>query len=154
MNEQLGIYEHRAGESEGKRSHTRSFSSVSRLREAANASETSGASGGGVGLLKLERRGELREAETRGLTADRAVAPLVIELECIEGGLRRGGGFWSADDILWVTLGTLCAYPPSASVARHVHVYRPSHHDSIRITRSSKISFITCNPLTHLTCSY
>jgi hypothetical protein len=64
------------------------------------------ASGGGVGLLKVERRGELREEETRGLTADLAVAPLVIELECMDV-LRRGGALWSADDILWVTLGTL-----------------------------------------------
>lgn len=56
-------------------SHTRSFSSVSRLREVASASETSG---GGVGLLNAVRRGELSEAETRGLIAERAVAPLVM----------------------------------------------------------------------------
>jgi hypothetical protein len=97
LNEELGIYERRAGDSEGTRSHTRSFSSVSLLREAANAS-ASGASGGGVELLKEDRRGELSEAETRELTADRAVAPLVIELGCMDG-LRRGGALWRADDI-------------------------------------------------------
>jgi hypothetical protein len=106
LNEELGIYEHRAGDSEGTRAHTRSFSSVSRLRDAASTSEASGASGGGVVLLKDERRGELSEEETRGLTADLAVAPLVIELGCTDG-LRRGGTLWSVDDILWVTLGTL-----------------------------------------------
>ena len=88
----------------------------------------------------VERRGELSEEETRGLTAERAVAPLVIELECMDE-LRRGGGFWSADDILWVTLGVLWPVVGACSVARHV--YRTSHHDgpgavSIRIPRSSK----------------
>ena len=37
--------------------------------------------GGGVVLLRDERRGELSEAETRGLMAERAVAPLVIVVE-------------------------------------------------------------------------
>ena len=106
FNEELRKYEHRAGDSEGTRSHTRSFSSVSRLREATNASGASGASGGGVVLLKVERRGELSEEETRGLTADRAVPPLVIELEYMNE-LRQGGGLWSADNILWVTLNAL-----------------------------------------------
>ena len=106
------INEHHAGDNEGTWSHTRSFSSVSRLREAASTSGASGASGGGVVLLKVERRGELSEEETRGLTADRAVAPLVIELACMDE-LRRGGGFWSADDILWVTLGGFD--PPSCA---------------------------------------
>lgn len=63
------------------RPHTRSFSSVSRLREAASASWASVLTGGGVVLLREERRGELSEAETRGLMAERAVAPLVIVVE-------------------------------------------------------------------------
>jgi len=142
LNEELGIYEHRAGDSEGTRPHTRSFSSVSRLREAASASGASGASGGGVVLLKVERRGELSEEETRGLTADRAVAPRVIELECMEE-LRRGGGFWSADDILWVTLGGLWpgsavrACPSCSSRVQYIH-HDGLGADSIRIPRSSK----------------
>jgi hypothetical protein len=78
LNEELGRREHHTGDNEGTRSHTRSFSSVSRLREAASASEASGATGGGVVLLKEVRRGELSEAETRGLMAERAVAPLLI----------------------------------------------------------------------------
>jgi hypothetical protein len=103
----------------------------------------------------VERRGELSEEETRGLTADRAVAPLVIELECMEE-LRRGGGLWSADDILWVTLGGLW---PAASVLTPVarHVYNTSiMMDSVQSESLDqvKISFITCNPLTHPTCSY
>jgi hypothetical protein len=60
----------------GRRSHTLSFSSVSRLREAASASGASGRDGGGGVRGEDERRGELREAATRGLTAERAVAPL------------------------------------------------------------------------------
>ena len=63
--------------SEGTRPHTRSFSSVSRLREADSTSAASWLAGGGVGLLKFVRRGELSVAETRGLIAERAVAPLV-----------------------------------------------------------------------------
>jgi hypothetical protein len=64
--------------SEKARLHTRSFSSVSRFREAASTSWTSWPAGGGVVLLRDVRRGELSEAETRGLIAERAVAPLVI----------------------------------------------------------------------------
>jgi hypothetical protein len=63
------------------RPHTRSFSSVSRLREAVSASWESVLTGGGVVLLREERRGEFSEAETRGLMAERAVAPLVIVVE-------------------------------------------------------------------------
>ena len=83
-------------------------------------------------LLKVERRGELSEEETRGLTADRAVAPLVITLACTD--VRReeegGGTLWSADDILSVTLGTLQLTPLcvmltvvslACLVARHVN---------------------------------
>jgi hypothetical protein len=81
---------------------TRSFSSVSRLRAAASASGASG----GVVLLKVEQRGELSEEETQGLTVDRAALPLVIELEYMDE-LRQGGGLWSADNILWVTLNAL-----------------------------------------------
>jgi len=51
------------------------------LREAASASEASGPTGGGVVLLKEVRRGELSEAETRGLMAERAVAPLLMVVE-------------------------------------------------------------------------
>jgi hypothetical protein len=148
LNEELGIYERLAGDSEGTRSHTCSFSSVSRLREAVSASRAFGASGGGVVLLKVERRGELSEEETRGLTADRAVPPLVIELECMDE-LRRGGGFWSADDILWDTLGGLVAVVVLASVARHVYS-TPIMMDSEQIQSESldqvKISLITCKP--------
>jgi hypothetical protein len=145
----------RAGDSEGPQSHTRSFSSVSRLRAAASASRASEESGGGVGLLRVERRGEVIEAR---LTADRAVAPLVMELECMDG-LRRGGGLWSADDILWVTLGTLyarrgvCLSCSSRARVRYIH-HDGLGADSIRIPRSSKISFIASLPLTHPTCSY
>jgi hypothetical protein len=60
------------------RLHTRSFSSISRLREAARTSGASWPTGGDVELLKDVRRGELSEAETRGLIAERAVAPLVM----------------------------------------------------------------------------
>jgi hypothetical protein len=48
------------------------------LREAASTSEASWLAGGGVGLLRAVRRGELSEAETRGLIAERAVAPFVM----------------------------------------------------------------------------
>lgn len=107
------------------------------MREAASASGASGASGGGVVLLKVERRGELSEEETRGLTADRAVAPLMIELECTDVRRSReeeeGGALWSADDILSVTLGALLARVVLvlASVARHVYSTHPSTHDGL-----------------------
>ena len=84
----------------------------------------------------MERRGELSEEETRGLTADRAVAPLMTELECMEvrrsRGEEEGGALWSADDILSVTLGALLCLARVvlvlASVARHV--YSTIHHAS------------------------
>jgi len=79
--EKLRVHEHCARARVRTRSHTRSFSSVSRLREAASASDASGPPGGGVGLLNAVRRGELREADTRGLIAERAVAPLVRVVE-------------------------------------------------------------------------
>jgi len=93
--------------SERTRPHTRSFSSVSRLREADSTSAASWLVGGGVGLLKVVRRGELSVEETRGLIAERAVAPLVMLGVCgwedIDEERREDGvpaTFGVADDIL------------------------------------------------------
>lgn len=93
--------------SEGTRPHTRSFSSVSRLREADSTSAASWLVGGGVGLLKVVRLGELSVEETRGLIAERAVAPLVMLGVCgwedIDEERREEGvpaTFEVADDIL------------------------------------------------------
>ena len=102
----------------------------------------------------VERRGELSEEETRGLTAERAVAPLVIELECMDE-LRRGGGFWSADDILWVTLVDFGRSWVLAQLlvtcTEHPIMMDPEQFQSESLDQV-KISFIAYNPLAHPPC--
>lgn len=82
--------------------HTCSFFSVSSLREAESVScvspLTACVEAGGGGFMDGLREGPLlREADTRGETAERAVAPLVIEdgdevaLDTVGGDRREAG---------------------------------------------------------------